>query len=181
MEKTKAEGYRINGVFCEVNQPVLCDLIGLRNFAYKLENSQDKVPVPSIKDTGTLYRIKFCDEDTVEYLDEDSGLIFQFYNDDRLCGNPLVLVLKEVDLKNFFYEYFQFYYYEQNKIPGRRFIKNLLKFTGNKNVNDFIEECNKEGKKVRKDPSYSGNPDWDGTLNKDYVDKLMEKAGCISN
>jgi hypothetical protein len=175
MKKTKTEGYRINGVFCEPDQPILCDLIGLSDFENKLD----------IQDTGTLYRIKFeigseYAEHTKEYLDEDSGLIFQFYYDDRVSGNPLVLVVKEVDLKTFFEDYFQFYYYEQNKIPGKRFIKNLLKFTGHKNIQDFIEECNKKGKKVRKNPNYGGNPNWDGNLEGHYTDKLVEKAGSIS-
>jgi len=34
-EKTKTEGYRINGVFCEPNQPILCDLIGLSDIGEK--------------------------------------------------------------------------------------------------------------------------------------------------
>jgi hypothetical protein len=184
MTKVKAEGYRINGFFCEANQPVPCSLIkGLDEFEKEYNDycygNIKKVPTPSIEKTGTFYRFKHTALDTLEYLDEETGLIYEFYKNPDMPGNPLMIVVREEDLKKFFMNYFEFNYWESDNIPSKRFIKNLLKWTEHKTINDFVERFNAEGTKIRNDPNYQGNPDWDGTLGKEYAEELVSEAGLV--
>ena len=138
-----------------------------------------KEPKLKIENTGTLYKLKHTAENTLEYLDEETGLIYHFYENDEMPGNPLMIVVIEKDLKQFFLEYFQFNYWEADNIPSKRFIKNLLKWTGHKTIDDFVESFNAEGVKMRNDPNYQGNPNWDGTLGEEYAEDLISQAGLV--
>jgi hypothetical protein len=183
MKKVKADGYRINGVFCEINQPMLCSMVGLEKFEKKYMKYQyretTRIPVPNIKDSGSLYFLEYPlgrkgIEHTFEYFDEDYGLIYQFYEDDSVAR--VVFVLIETDLKCFFEDYFYFNYYEQDRIPSSRFIENLLKYTKFKDMDSFVKKLNEVGKEIRNDPNYDGNLDWDGTLDENYVARLLKKS-----
>jgi len=183
----KIQGVEVNGVFCEFDKPVLCEKIpkfekivtGIKHL-YRYDFSKIK---PEIDNTGELFsckdwRFNFephhgSDYGQKTFIDENNGLMYHFYLDSE--DSRLYLIVKKHDLAIEFSNDFELFYYEQNKLPSKRFVKNLLKWTKHKNIESYVNWLEKGWKRQALALGFQvPRPDWDGTMDKKYYDKLKK-------
>lgn len=171
----------VNGFFCEFDKPVLCENIpSFQKIVRKINTCFDlRKFKPQIDKTSELFVFKDWrfdfephhgnDYDQKTFIDESSGLMYHFYI--NYPDSNFYMIVKKHDLATEFSNIFELCYYEQDKLPSKQFVKNLLKWTDHKNIDSFVKWLEKGWKKhLKKNP----RPDWDGTMNKEYFEKLKK-------